>query len=369
MLSFSLILPELFEYLTLMGGQDYKGLIVFLFSFTAIISRPISGQLTDTIGRKPVILIGLMVCFIAGLLYPFATSILLFLCLRSFHGLAAGFTPTANSAAVVDIVPEAKRGEALGVIGFCTSMGMTLGPVLGSWLKINYGFNALFLFSSFVSFISLLIVFNMKETIAEKKPHNLNQISKESFLEPLVLMPALVYLFYIISYSIVFTIIPDFSTHLGINNKGLFFLVSVGASSIVRIITGRLSDLIGRFPLMFIGIILLIISMFVIGSAQNKFDFLMGGVLIGLSVGIATPSAMAWCSDLADSKFLGRAFSSMFLSMEMGISIASILSSVIYNNKTENLSKTFYMMSVFAFSSLIFLCLGYRRQKLLQKNL
>jgi MFS family permease len=368
MLSFSLILPELFDYLTQIGGKDHKGYIVFLFSLTAILSRPISGQLTDTIGRKPVILIGLFVCFLSGLLYPFATTVLFFLCLRAFHGIAAGFTPTANSAAVVDVVPESKRGEALGFIGFCTSLGMTFGPVLGSWTKINYGFNFLFITSSFVSLISLLLVSSMKETLIEKKPHDLNKINKESFLEPLVLFPALVYLFYIISYSVVFTIIPDFSSHLGIKNKGLFFLVSIGSSAFIRIISGKLSDKIGRTPFLFVGIFFLILSMWLIGSATNKSTFLMGGVLIGLSVGIATPSVMAWSSDLADTRFLGRSFSTMFLSMEIGISIASLLSSFIYNNQPENFPKTFYLMSLFGFISLILLYFGNIKQKIVKKS-
>ena len=368
MMSFSLILPELFEYLSLMGGKDYKGFIIFAFSMTSILFRPIGAQLTDTIGRKPVILFGLVICFLSGLLYPLATTVFLFLALRSFHGMAAAFTPTANSAAVVDVVPASKRGEALGLVGFATSMGMTFGPVFGSWIKLNYGFTSLFLFSSLVSFLSLILSMSIKETLTIKKKANTKFIDKQNIFDPLVLFPALVYLFYILSYAVVFTIIPDFSTHLGIENKGLFFLVSVGSSSFVRITTGKISDKIGRMPLLFFGIIILIVSMFLIGSATNTWTLLMGGVLIGVSVGIATPSVMAWCSDLANEKYLGRAFSSMFLSLEIGISIASILSSVIYNNKPENFPKTFYYMSAFAFVSLLILFLSYLKQKSQNKS-
>lgn len=368
MMSFSLILPELFEYLTLMGGKDYKGLIIFSFSMSSILFRPVGAQLTDTIGRKPVILFGLFVCFLSGLLYPLATSVFLFLGLRAFHGMAAAFTPTGNSAAVVDVVPLSKRGEALGLVGFATSMGMTFGPVLGSWIKLNYGFTSLFLFSSLISLASLILASSIKETLATKKKAETKFIDKQNVFDPLVLFPALVYLFYILSYSVVFTIIPDFSTHLGIENKGLFFLVSVGSSSFVRITTGKISDKIGRLPLLFFGVIILIVSMFLIGNATDKVQFLLGGVLIGVSVGIATPSVMAWCSDLANEKYFGRAFSSMFLSLEIGISSASILASFIYNNNSENFPKTFYYMSAFAFVSLIIVCLGYFKQKSKNKS-
>ena len=51
-----MIIPELPAFLTSLGGEDYKGLIIALFTLTAGISRPFSGKLADTIGRVPIIL-------------------------------------------------------------------------------------------------------------------------------------------------------------------------------------------------------------------------------------------------------------------------------------------------------------------------
>ena len=56
--SFNMIIPELPAYLTSIGGEDYKGLIISLFTLTAGISRPFSGKLADTIGRIPVMVFG-----------------------------------------------------------------------------------------------------------------------------------------------------------------------------------------------------------------------------------------------------------------------------------------------------------------------
>ena len=74
--SFSMILPELPAYITSLGGEDYKGLIIGLFTITAGLSRPFSGKLTDTIGRIPVMLIGTFVCVICSFFYPFVTCLL-----------------------------------------------------------------------------------------------------------------------------------------------------------------------------------------------------------------------------------------------------------------------------------------------------
>ena len=73
--SFNMLIPELPAYLTGLGGAEYKGLIIALFTLTAAISRPFSGKLTDTIGRVPVMAVGSLVCFLCGFLYPILTSV------------------------------------------------------------------------------------------------------------------------------------------------------------------------------------------------------------------------------------------------------------------------------------------------------
>lgn len=73
--SFNMIIPELPAYLTQLGGEDYKGFIIALFTLTAGISRPFSGKLADTIGRKAVIYFGITVCVFCSLLYPLLTSV------------------------------------------------------------------------------------------------------------------------------------------------------------------------------------------------------------------------------------------------------------------------------------------------------
>src|SRR5687767_13062934 len=130
--SFNMIIPELPDYLTSLGGAEYKGLIISLFTLTAGLSRPFSGRLTDTVGRVPVMAVGSIVCFVCGLLYPVLNTISGFLLLRLFHGFSTGFKPTATAAYIADVVPANRWGEAMGIHGICFSTGMAIGPALGS---------------------------------------------------------------------------------------------------------------------------------------------------------------------------------------------------------------------------------------------
>ena len=65
-----MLIPELPGYLSRMGGEEYMGLIISLFTVTAGFSRPFSGKLTDKWGRIPVMVVGAAVSGIAALLYP-----------------------------------------------------------------------------------------------------------------------------------------------------------------------------------------------------------------------------------------------------------------------------------------------------------
>src|SRR5690606_41827470 len=87
--SFNMIIPELPNHLSRMGGAEHKGLIIALFTLTAGISRPFSGKLTDRWGRVPVLATGSVVCFGCGLLCPILTAVAGVRVRRLVHGFPA----------------------------------------------------------------------------------------------------------------------------------------------------------------------------------------------------------------------------------------------------------------------------------------
>ncbi len=192
--SYNMLIPELPAYLSSLGGAGYKGLIISLFTLTAGISRPFSGRLTDTIGRIPVMITGSVVCIVCGLFYPLLGNVAGFLLLRLVHGFSTGFTPTAKSAYVADIIPASRWGEAMGLQGLCYSLGFALGPATGSYLRMYYSFDILFYTSSFFALLSALVILGMKETLEHREKFGFNKlrISRKDIIAPEVLTPAIV---------------------------------------------------------------------------------------------------------------------------------------------------------------------------------
>ncbi|HEY0768871.1 MAG TPA: MFS transporter, partial [Sphingobacteriaceae bacterium] len=323
--SFNMIVPELSAYLTSLGGAEYKGLIISLFTVTAMLSRPFSGKLADRIGRVPVMMMGSIVCLICSLFYPILTTVSGFLLLRLIHGFSTGFTPTGQTALLSDFIPAQRRGEAMGLLGTAGSLGMASGPAIGGLVATAFGLDTMFYLSSACGLLSIIIVLNIRETLKEKHPVNfaLLKIHKRDLFEPRVVVPCLIMVLCSYSYGAAFTVLPDFGDFLGIKNKGVIFTFLTVASLIIRLVGGKASDRYGRKPVLRVSSLMIAIAMLVIACADSRWMLLAGVSLYGLGQGATSPTLLAWATDLSDQHHKGRGIASLYIFMELGIGIGA----------------------------------------------
>ncbi|GAB3664194.1 MFS transporter [Echinicola sediminis] len=359
-----MIIPELPEYLTSLGGEDYKGLIISLFTLTAGLSRPFSGKLADKIGRVPVMIFGAGVCLLVSLLYPLISGVAGFLCLRFFHGFSTGFTPTGISAYVADIVPFNRRGEAMGLQSLFSSLGMAAGPAIGGFIADLYGITPLFYYSSAVALIAILLLARLKETVEETEPPQLRHLvlKKNEIIEKRVFAPSFVLFFCYLSFGIILTIIPDFSAFLDIDNKGIFFAVFTLSSLVIRLLAGRASDKYGRIPVLKMATLCLALAMTSIALSESSNMLLFSGVLFGFAIGMTSPTIAAWTIDLSLPDFRGRALATMYIALEAGIGLGALASGWLYANKSQNFPLVFLVGGAGALIALIYLFSTKHRQ-------
>lgn len=355
--SFNMLIPELPAYLTSLGGAEYKGLIISLFTVTAMLSRPFSGKLADKIGRIPVMVFGATVCFICSLVYPVASTVFGFLLLRLVHGFSTGFTPTGAAAYLSDIVPISKRGEAMGIVGTAGTLGMASGPAIGGALANNVGLDAMFYCSSGFALISIIIIMSIKETLPVKQKFSMAvfRVKRVDIFEPRVLAPCLVMALSAYAYGAVFTVIPDFGAFVGIKNKGLLFTFLTVASLLVRLLAGKASDRYGRVPVLKISTLLMMVSMVVVGFAEDSTVLIIGVSLYGLAQGSTSPTLLAWATDLSDEQHRGRGIGSLYIFMEFGIGMGALLSGFIYGNQSSHFFITFMTCGALSLLSFIYL--------------
>jgi len=357
MTSFNLILPELNNYISILDGADKKGLIITLFTISAAISRPFSGKLSDTIGRKKVIYLGIICSFFVMLIYPFSCSVLFFLILRFLHGFSAGFAPTGATALLTDLIPEKSRGHAMGIWGTFISLGIGVGQTLGSWIYLSFGFTILFLIGALFSLIAFILVFWIKETLVNQQKFNfkLLRISWKDVFEPNVLPAAFVMLLSAMCSGMIFVLTPDLSTYLGISNKGFFFGIYVIATILIRLLTSSLSDRIGREKTLLIGCFILVISMLLVGTSNSIVSYIIAAIIFGIATGITSPTMFAWTADLSHEDRRGVGAGTMFIALEFGIMFGALLTLVSYDSTKSTIFLTFLIGAIMATIACIYL--------------
>jgi MFS family permease len=367
MTSFNLVIPELNNFITDLGGADYKGLVISIFTISAGIARPFSGKLADTIGRKKVMLIGIIVCMLVSLLYPLSFSIWFFLLLRFIHGFSVGFQPTGATALVTDILPEDRRGMGMGIWGTFISLGIGVGQVTGSYIYKEIGINNLFLIASLTAVLSGILVMFVEETLEKRVRFTpkLLKIKGEDVLEPSVLPSAIVMFLTATCSGIIFVITPDMSGYLGSDNKGLFFGYYVVSTIIVRLFSARLSDKIGRRKTMIIGFSLLLISMLLIGFSRDLTSYIVSSIIFGFATGISSPTLFAWTADLSHPERRGVGAGTMFIALEAGIMVGSASTHLTYHNTLNSVPLPFITGSFMALLSIVYLIwhLKFRQSK------
>ncbi|NQD71481.1 MFS transporter [Sphingobacterium shayense] len=360
-----MIIPELPNHLSQMGGAEHKGLIIALFTLTAGISRPFSGKLTDKWGRVPVMAVGSVVCFFCGFLYPAVSSVAGFFLLRLIHGFSTGFKPTATSAYIADIIPSNRWGEALGMHGLCFSIGGAIGPAIGSYIATAFGINPLFYSSSVFALLSILIVMNMKETLKVKAPFSVDmlRVQRSEILEWRVLPAAIVTLLSYTGYGVILTLIPDWSDHLGIENKGVFFSAYTISSIAIRFVSGKVADRYGRIRVMYAGTFTVAVAILIIGFGDTVNGLILGAVIYGIGTGILSPAVNAWTIDLSLPQHRGRAMATMYIALEAGIGMGALAAGYVYADDIARIPGIFITNSVIIILAFFYVLYWNQRKK------
>lgn len=359
MTSFNLILPELNQFITNLGGADKKGLIYTFFAITALVSRPFSGKLSDTIGRKRVMYAGVIFALVTSLLYPLSHTVFFFLGLRFVHGIGAGFLPTGATALVTDILPSGKRGRGMGIWGTFISLGIGVGQSLGSPITGAFGLDNLFLISAIFAAISAVLLGFVKETLPKENKQKfrlgLLKIGLHEIVEPSVWPCALVMFLSAVSSGIIFTITPDISAYLGIPNKGWFFMFYTISTIFVRLFSGGLSDKIGRRKTLVIGMTLLIISVMMIAYSSTLEIYTASAIVFGFATGISSPTIFSWTADLSHPDRRGIGSGTMFIALEAGFIVGSLSTVFTYNSTWTSVPLAFGFGAFLALVALLYL--------------
>ena len=320
--SFYFLLVTLPIYILKLGGSESEiGLIIGVFTISAVLLRPFIGRELDRRGRKKILLAGSLVFLLSMLLYNYTTSVTALLLLRVFHGLGWGAATTAGSTLIADIAPPSRRGEAMGVFGMAANVAMAFGPALSIILLGASDFPTLFAVGASIALVSLLLVLPISETIVVHPKTPL--FSKEA------LFPSAMMFIVSLTYGSIVSFLALFARNQGIANPGIFFSVFAITLIIVRALAGRLSDIKGRNFVIVPGMVIITAGLWALSTASTLSVFLISAFLYGMGFGFVHPALMALLVDRVTEKTRGAAMGTFTAAFDLGIGTGSIVLGIV----------------------------------------
>ncbi len=327
--SFYMLIPVLPFYLleNLGTSSSMAGIVLSLYTISALFIRPFSGFMVDMFSRKPLYLIcyGFFCVIFAG--YVVATTLVLFIILRILHGFAFGISTVSGNTLAVDIMASERRGEGIGYFGMAANIAMAVGPVIGLWLQQNYSFNVLFIAafcSSLVGFFTIVMIKPIKKE--HPAPGTKQPLSLDRFILVRAL-PCVALLFIAgLGYGSVLNYIGLYSEMaLFKSSAGIFFtIISVGIV-LARVLSAKAINNGKVIPMIYTGSIALILSFLLFTVCTSAIMLYSIAFLLGVGFGYINPAFQSMYINLAEHNQRGTANATYFTFWDMGIGLGTAI--------------------------------------------
>jgi len=186
MIGIGLVIPILPFYVEEFGaGATELGILVAIFSFMQFLFAPIWGRLSDRIGRKPLITVGLLGFAMAEFIFAFASQFWMLYLSRILAGtFGSALMPTAM-AYVSDVTTEEKRGQGMGFLGAAMGLGIVVGPGIGGWLAefdLSYPFLFAGIMASLAGIVSIFVLPESLSKEARQKAYSEEGVRENQFV-------------------------------------------------------------------------------------------------------------------------------------------------------------------------------------------
>ncbi len=329
-ISYNLVrMPVLSLFAESLGaGPERIGLIVSVSTITGVLLKLPSGALSDIYGRKMLLRIGVVAFGLPPFVYPFISDLNALTALRFVHGLAtAVFAPSAL-ATVADLYKE-RRGAAMGTYTACTQSGSLLGPFLGGWLAHTAGFSAAFVTAGVFGCIAILIFFSLHldEPPPRVREKGLAPVITEmgkGFLAVArnrkVLITSSTDAAKMIANGALMAFLPLYGLSVGLNagEVGLLFSVQAVTSFLSKPVMGRVSDRIGRQPLIVLGLVICAATFITMPHVGSFAVLLLLSSGFGFGEAVVSSSSAALVADSSEFKRLGAGMGMQGTVMDIG---------------------------------------------------
>jgi MFS family permease len=297
-------------------GMTEIGMLFGLMAVANSVGRMLGGALTDRLGRKGMVIFGLVISGLSSLAMGLVGTFEMFFAVVLFVGLVASIGGPAHGAMIADLLPEEKRTGGFGIFRVVTNLSWVCGPVIGGLLATR-SYMPLFICDAVASTITggivLLAIRETRPAPREGEPEQtmgqtfagywdvLRDVTFTLFIGACILMTVV----YIQLYTTLGVYLRD--TH-GVSEQAYGYLMSLNATAVV-LLQIPIARRIARYrpmTMMALGTLLYAIGFGMYGLVSSYVLFIVAMFIITVGEMVVMPTSQALVAKIAPEDMRGR---------------------------------------------------------------
>ena len=315
---------------------EQVGLVVAAGTITGIFGKFITGNLSDILGRRFMMILGCLVALIMPLTYLFFVqgAVSLFI-VRMIHGLGTAIMGPVTGAAASDVIEPTWRGAKLGTYSSATKLGTAAGRWLGGVLLFWGGFQFPFIASSLAALVALFIAITWprhKDGTKDLKKKRLLPEIIQGFREVgsnrLILLASVVEALQFFAQGLMEAFLPLYAKLVvGLNNWeiGMLYGLQMGATIVSKPFMGYMSDRAGRRPQIILGFLVGASVFWLFPRTDSLLILSVLSIVYGIGFAINTSATLAYVTDLCNDRRYGAAHGVFGTIFDIGHALGPIL--------------------------------------------
>lgn len=324
-LGFQMTLPTIPLFVNELGGSDdIIGIIVGIFTFSALLFRPYAGHALESRGRGFVFLIGLALFVMSVGTFGFLTTMGMLILMRMIQGVGWGFSTTASGTIATDLIPPKRRGEGLGYYGLSGNIALAFGPALGLALTDVISFKLLFLISALLGLCAFILASMVKYKKVDRSVYK-TKPAKFTVFEKNALNPSFLLFFITATFGGIASFLPLYAAEKDVAGISLYFITYAVFLLISRLFAGKIYDMKGDLFVLPPGVILILIAMLLLSWLPSTMVMLVAAALYGLGFGTVQPALQAWAVEKSPPNRRGIANATFFSFFDLGVGVGAIV--------------------------------------------
>lgn len=307
------------------GGDEVGAGFAFgVFAVSALVLRPFAGRIADVYGRLPLLLGGALLAAVSLALIALAENLAVIIGLRLLAGVAEAAFFVAGFAALADLAPAKRLGEALSYNSLGLYLGIALGPPLGEVLVQTWGFGIAWLGAAALAVLAAALTLLIGETREDASADTSPDISPRRIIHRPAIPISIGFITSLVAIGGFLTFASLYAVRIGLSQASLALFVYGVVVVACRIAFARVPDRLPPLPLGAAALGVIGTGLGLVAVWQAPVGLLVGVVIMAVGVSFSTPAFFSAIFSTATPSQRGAASGTASAALDLGLGLGPI---------------------------------------------